>query len=98
MTHLQFIRTPYLHLHVRRMEVLQHGLVHLIERRCLFFNSELIASKPLMMVKCHAKVGFDHGVGHPLLLLYDAKAPLGKNSNYFNGLGHDLSNPFVSLF
>ena len=22
--------------------------------------------------------GFDHGVGHPLLLLYDAKAPLGK--------------------
>ena len=44
------------------------------------------------------RVGFDHGVGHPLLLLYDAKAPLGKNSNYFNGLGHDLSNPSVSLF
>jgi hypothetical protein len=42
--------------------------------------------------------GFDHGVGHPLLLLYDAKAPLGKNSNYFNGLGHDLSNPSISLF
>jgi hypothetical protein len=32
------------------------------------------------------ETGFDHGVGHPLLLLYDAKAPLGKNSNYFNGL------------
>jgi hypothetical protein len=30
--------------------------------------------------------GFDHGVGHSLLLLYDAKVPLGKNSNYFNGL------------
>jgi hypothetical protein len=30
--------------------------------------------------------GFDHGAGHPLLLLYGAKAPLGKNSNYFNGL------------
>ena len=42
--------------------------------------------------------GFDHGVGHPLLLLYDAKVPLGKNSNYFNGLGHDLSNLSVSLF
>jgi hypothetical protein len=42
--------------------------------------------------------GFDHGVGHSLLLLYDAKAPLGKNSNYFNGLGHDLSNPFIDLF
>jgi hypothetical protein len=34
--------------------------------------------------------GFDHGVGHPLLLLYDAKALLGKNSNYFNGLWHNL--------
>ena len=30
--------------------------------------------------------GFDHGVGHSLLLLYDAKAPLGKNSNYSNDL------------
>jgi hypothetical protein len=46
----------------------------------------------------HENEGFDHGVGHPLLLLYDAKAPLGKNSNYFNGLGHDLSNPSISLF
>jgi hypothetical protein len=44
------------------------------------------------------KTGFDHGVGHPLLLLYDAKAPLGKNSNYFNVLGHDFSNPSISLF
>ena len=45
-----------------------------------------------------ASVGFDHGVGHPLLLLYDSKAPLGKNSNYFNGLWHNLSNPSISLF
>ena len=44
------------------------------------------------------KIGFDHGVGHPLQLLYDAKAPSGKNSNYFNGLGNDLSNPSISLF
>jgi hypothetical protein len=44
------------------------------------------------------EVGFDHGVGHPLLLLYDAKVSLGKNSNYFNGLWYDLSNPFISLF
>ena len=42
--------------------------------------------------------GFDHGVGHSLLLLYDAKAPLGKNSNYFNDLCHDLSNPSIGLF
>ena len=31
-------------------------------------------------------VGFDHGVGHSLLLLYDAKTPRGKNINDFNEL------------
>jgi len=36
--------------------------------------------------------GFDHGVGHSLLLLYDAKAHCSKNSNYFNGLFHYPSN------
>ena len=25
-------------------------------------------------------MGLDHGVGHPLLLLYDAKAPNGQNT------------------
>jgi len=30
-----------------------------------------------------AHQGLNHGVGHPLLLLYDAKAHRGKNSNYF---------------
>ena len=43
-------------------------------------------------------LGFDHGAGHPLLLLYDAKAPLGKNSNYFNDLWNYLSNPSIGLF
>jgi len=36
--------------------------------------------------------GFDHGVGHSLLLLYDAKVHCSKNSNYFNGLCHYPSN------
>ena len=39
--------------------------------------------------------GFDHGVGHSLLLLYDAKASYSKNSNDFNGLGH---YPFNTLY
>ena len=43
-------------------------------------------------------VGFDHGAGHPLLLLYDAKASLGKNSSYFNDLWHNLFNPSIGLF
>src|SRR5262249_16906856 len=34
----------------------------------------------------HAHTGFDHGVGHSLLLLYDAKISHGENINYFNGL------------
>ena len=42
--------------------------------------------------------GFDHGVGHPLLLLYDAKIPHGQNINKFNGLGDDPFNALKSLF
>jgi hypothetical protein len=34
------------------------------------------------------EVGLDHGVGHPLLLLYDVKAPNGQKSNEFNDLNH----------
>jgi len=37
-------------------------------------------------------VGFDHGAGHSLLLLYDAKAPYSQKSKYFNGLVHYLSS------
>jgi beta-carotene hydroxylase len=33
-------------------------------------------------------IGLDHGVGHPLLLLYDVKAPNGQKSNEFNDLNH----------
>jgi hypothetical protein len=42
--------------------------------------------------------GFDHGVGHPLLLLYDAKTPRSQKSKEFKGLGHDPSNTSISLF
>jgi len=42
--------------------------------------------------------GFDHGVGHALLLLYDAKAPNCQKSKEFNGLGDYLSNISLSLF
>jgi hypothetical protein len=42
--------------------------------------------------------GFDHGVGHSLLLLCDAKAYRGKNSMKSKGLGDDLFNVFISLF
>jgi hypothetical protein len=38
--------------------------------------------------------GLDHGVGHPLLLLYDVKAPNGQNNNEFKALYH---YPSVSL-
>jgi hypothetical protein len=42
--------------------------------------------------------GLDHGVGHPLLLLYDVKAPNGKNVNEFNGLYHYPSDASLSVF
>ena len=39
-------------------------------------------------------MGFDHGVGHPLLLLYDAKVPNCQKSKKFKGLGHYPSNTY----
>ena len=41
--------------------------------------------------------GLDHGVGHPLLLLCDAKAYLGYKSNYIKWLGHSLFNDSIGL-
>src|SRR5215831_2612513 len=32
--------------------------------------------------------GLDHGVGHPLLFLYDVNAPNSQNSNEFKALYH----------
>src|SRR5215216_5497064 len=42
--------------------------------------------------------GFDHGVGHSLLLLYDARVSNGQKSKEFKGLGHYLSNTSISSF
>jgi len=42
--------------------------------------------------------GLDHGVGHSLLLLYDAKAPNGQKSNEFKDLDHYPSDASLSTF
>ena len=44
----------------------------------------------------YTKPGFDHGVGHPLLLLYDAKAPNYGKNNGFKDLGHYSEWPKVA--
>jgi hypothetical protein len=38
------------------------------------------------------RVGLDHGAGHSLLLLCDAKIPRDKKSKEFKALGHYLCN------
>jgi hypothetical protein len=38
----------------------------------------------------------DHGVGHLLLFLYDAKAPHGRKNKGFKGLSHDAEWPKVA--
>src|SRR5262245_9648745 len=43
-----------------------------------------------------ACLGFDHGVGHPLLLLYDAKVLSGRKNKAFKGLGHYAEWPKVA--
>jgi len=40
--------------------------------------------------------GFDHGAGHPLLFLDDAKAPHGRNNNEFKDLGNYSEWPKVA--
>ena len=47
---------------------------------------------------CIAPLGFDHGVGHSLLVLCDAKAPHGKNLNDFKCLENYLFIVSISLF
>jgi hypothetical protein len=42
--------------------------------------------------------GFDHGAGHPLLLLYNAKISRGENVNNFNSLDYDPFIVSTSLF
>jgi len=52
----------------------------------------------LLRIQTYVEEGLDHGVGHSLLLLYDAKAPRGQKSKKFNDLGHVTSNASISLF
>jgi hypothetical protein len=40
--------------------------------------------------------GFDHGVGHPLLFLCDAKVPNYRKNKAFKGLGHYSEWPKVA--
>jgi hypothetical protein len=45
---------------------------------------------------CHGISGFDHGVGHPLLLLCDAKASNCQKNKAFKDLGHYSEWPKVA--
>jgi hypothetical protein len=45
----------------------------------------------------HDGGGFDHGAGHSLLLLYEAKASEGKKSMQFNDLCHSHFNVIIGL-
>src|SRR5262245_31607111 len=62
----------------------------------------LPCSQPITARSAHSssnmRTGFDHGVGHSLLLLYDAKTPHGQKIKEFNGLAYDLFNTSTSLF
>lgn len=66
----------------------------IISRVCSYFSSVVRG------LTCfgRARIGFDHGVGHPLLLLYDAKISRGENVNNFNRLDYDPFIVSTSLF
>ncbi len=50
----------------------------------------------VMAYKTHGVSGFDHGVGHSLLLLYDARAPNCGKNNGFKDLGRYSEWPKVA--
>ena len=52
---------------------------------------------PYRLTISPSPVGFDHGVGHSLLLLCDAKAPRGQKCKEFKNLGDYLFKPFMGL-
>ena len=58
-------------------------------------TEEVLDEDDRLCARLHRCAGFDHGVGHSLLLLYDAKAPYSQNGKYFNGLYH---YPFNTLY
>jgi hypothetical protein len=56
------------------------------------------AIKSVITLLSSTIIGFDHGVGHSLLLLYDVKAPNGQKSKEFKDLGHYLSDASLITF
>ena len=63
-----------------------------MEIACGLHNLRVSYRHPLLVLDLLSWVnGFDHGVGHSLLLLYDAKTSHGENIINFNGLSYDPS-------
>jgi hypothetical protein len=54
------------------------------------------AQRTLEMIKTVTADGFDHGVGHLLLLLYDAKMPNYRKNKGLKDLGHYSEWPKVA--
>ena len=50
----------------------------------------------VLLELCSRLAGFDHGAGHPLLFLDDAKAPNCRKHNGFKGLGNYSEWPKVA--
>ena len=63
-----------------------------VNLRSVFLCTRLVL--PIM----YQQNGFDHGVGHSLLLLYDEIAPNCQKSKEFKSLGHYPSNTVLSAF
>jgi hypothetical protein len=63
----------------------------------LYCNYSASCDKPRHGLRStSASLGFDHGIGHPLLFLDDAKAPNYQKNNGFNGLGNYSEWPKVA--
>jgi hypothetical protein len=71
-------------------------LIHILPYQCRQLNDQV--DEILLTVDLHRSGGggLDHGVGHPLLLLYNVKVLNGQKSKEFKGLGHYASDASLS--
>jgi hypothetical protein len=77
------------------LNALLHLIAGVIPLTYLVLDGHFGNHHALQMAR-QSHLGFDHGVGHPLLLLYDAKAPNCQKNKVFKGLGYYSEWPKVA--
>jgi len=72
------------------------GWPNIVRRVHRLFSAKLSLDSVIMGCLLQPHIGFDHGIGHPLLLLCHAKASNRRKNKAFKDLGHYSEWPKVA--